>query len=173
MTTSAPCPRSPPPCPAVRPDHLAVVAGVVERVVQHCGAHAAPDGSQTSSTSSRGMKLSLPFTTSHTVPSPWRPAETSWLSSMREPSASAMLTVWASVETLAGYVYRSAHTPFLRRRGEWFERLPEIIVVLWWIPAGTLPTIDEALARLEHLRTHGPTPDAFTFASPSPTPAAR
>ncbi len=72
------------------------------------------------------------------------------------------LSAWTSVEALADYVYRSAHTPFLRRRREWFERM-EMAVVLWWIPAGHTPPVAEALARLDHLRVHGPTPHAFTF----------
>ncbi len=76
------------------------------------------------------------------------------------------LSVWESVDSLADYVYRSDHTPFLRRRGEWFERLEELYLVLWWIPAGTVPTIDEALGRLEHLKAHGPSPEAFTFRRP-------
>src|SRR5919202_7059852 len=54
------------------------------------------------------------------------------------------LSVWESLEALADYVYRSAHTAFLRRRGEWFERLREVYLVLWWIPVGTVPTLDEA-----------------------------
>ena len=73
------------------------------------------------------------------------------------------LTVWASVEVLADFVYRTGHVEFLRRRREWFEVATEPITCLWWIPEGTLPTVDDALARLEHLRTHGPTPTAFTF----------
>jgi hypothetical protein len=80
------------------------------------------------------------------------------------------LSLWESVDSLADYVYRSDHTPFLRRRGEWFERLKELYLVLWWIPAGTVPTIDEALDRLEHLKAHGPTPEAFTFRQPFPHP---
>jgi hypothetical protein len=80
------------------------------------------------------------------------------------------MSVWESVESLADYVYRSAHTPFLQRRREWFERLHETYLVLWWIPAGTLPTIDEALARLDHLRAFGPTAEAFTFRQPFPQP---
>jgi uncharacterized protein DUF3291 len=78
------------------------------------------------------------------------------------------LSVWESMESLADFAYRSAHTPFLRRRGEWFERLGEVYLVLWWIPAGTVPTVDEALARLERLRALGPTPEAFTFRQPFP-----
>jgi len=80
------------------------------------------------------------------------------------------LSVWESMEALADYVYRSDHTAFLRRRSQWFERLGEAYLVLWWIPAGTIPTVDEALARLERLRTSGPTPEAFTFRQPFPHP---
>ena len=80
------------------------------------------------------------------------------------------MSVWESMEVLADYVYRSAHTALLRRRGEWFERLRDVYLVLWWIPAGTVPTVDEALARLDHLRTFGPTPEAFTFRQPFPHP---
>jgi hypothetical protein len=35
--------------------------------------------------------------------------------------------------------------------------------VLWWVPAGHVPTPDEAMAKLAHLEAYGPTPDAFTF----------
>jgi hypothetical protein len=76
------------------------------------------------------------------------------------------LSVWESLEALSDFVYRSDHMAFLRRRREWFERPVEAIVVLWWVPAGTVPTIADALARLEHLRAHGPTPHAFTFRQP-------
>jgi Domain of unknown function (DUF3291) len=73
------------------------------------------------------------------------------------------LTVWDSVDALADFTYRSGHVEFLRRRREFFEPATQPIVCLWWIPEGTLPTPQEALARLEHLRAHGPTPTAFTF----------
>lgn len=72
-------------------------------------------------------------------------------------------STWESVEALADYVYRSDHTAYLRRRREWFERMDEVISVLWWVPEGHRPTVEEAIDRLEHLRTHGPTPAAFTF----------
>lgn len=73
------------------------------------------------------------------------------------------LTVWESIEALADFVYRSGHVEFLRRRRAWFEAPTQPITCLWWIPEGALPTIEDALARLEHLRAHGPTPTAFTF----------
>src|ERR1041385_2899087 len=80
------------------------------------------------------------------------------------------LSVWESMETLADFAYRSAHTAFLRRRAEWFERQGEAYLVLWWIRVGTVPTVEEALARLDHLKRFGPNPEAFTFRRPFPHP---
>ncbi len=73
------------------------------------------------------------------------------------------LTVWESIEALADFTYRSGHVEFLRRRREFFEAPAQPILCLWWVPEGTIPTVAEAIARLEHLRAHGPSPTAFTF----------
>jgi hypothetical protein len=80
------------------------------------------------------------------------------------------MSVWESIEALGDYVYRSAHTPFMRRRREWFQQMAEAYLALWWVPAGQLPTAAHAVERLNHLREHGPTPYAFTFRSPFPPP---
>jgi Domain of unknown function (DUF3291) len=76
------------------------------------------------------------------------------------------MSVWESIETLRAFAYTSAHTGVLRRRAEWFERLAEAHLVLWWVPAGHIPTVAEAIDRLEMLRRDGPTPAAFTFREP-------
>jgi hypothetical protein len=81
------------------------------------------------------------------------------------------MSVWATLETLGDFVYRSAHTTYLRRRRGWFARLAESVTALWWLPVGQLPTIGDAEQRLATLRQHGPTPDAFTFQQPFPPPA--
>ncbi len=73
------------------------------------------------------------------------------------------LSVWESIESLRHFVYRSDHLAVLRQRAEWFDRMEVAHLVLWWVPAGTLPTVDEAKARLERLQSRGPTADAFTF----------
>ncbi|WP_217547383.1 DUF3291 domain-containing protein [Streptomyces sp. GbtcB6] len=75
------------------------------------------------------------------------------------------LTVWETQEALWGFTYRSEHLDVMRRRREWFERHIEAHLVLWWVPAGHLPTTGEALERLADLRAHGPSARAFTFAS--------
>ncbi len=80
------------------------------------------------------------------------------------------MSVWRDADALYSYVYASAHVEIMRRRKEWFERMKEAFVVLWWVPAGHRPSVDEALARLELLRQHGPTPQAFTFRHTFPPP---
>ncbi|MEU9341772.1 DUF3291 domain-containing protein [Streptomyces sp. NPDC048278] len=75
------------------------------------------------------------------------------------------LTVWETHEALWSFTYRSDHLDVMRRRREWFERHAEAHLVLWWVPAGHLPTTGEALDRLADLRAHGPSARAFTFAS--------
>lgn len=76
------------------------------------------------------------------------------------------MSVWSSLEELRAFVYTTAHVQVLRQRRDWFEQLATSHMVLWWVPAGHIPTIDEALARLGRLRADGPTPAAFTFRTP-------
>ena len=73
------------------------------------------------------------------------------------------MSVWQDVDSLNKYVYRSAHVEIMRRRKEWFERMREAYVVLWWVRKGHRPDVHEAIAKLELLRAKGPTEDAFTF----------
>lgn len=80
------------------------------------------------------------------------------------------MSVWESVESLAAFAYRTPHRDVMRQRRQWFEHLGEAYLVLWWVPAGTLPTVAEAKARLELLRRLGPSPEAFTFRAPFPPP---
>lgn len=82
------------------------------------------------------------------------------------------LSVWQSLEALRAFAYDSAHVDVLRRRREWFERAVAAHLVLWWVPAGHRPTVEEALARLERLRADGPSPAAFTFRTPFDAEAA-
>ena len=82
------------------------------------------------------------------------------------------MSVWSSIESLRAFTYSTAHVEVLRRRREWFERLATAHLVLWWVPAGHIPTVDEALDRLDRLRRDGPTPAAFTFRTPFEPDAA-
>jgi hypothetical protein len=78
------------------------------------------------------------------------------------------LSVWESVEALRSYVFGAGHVEVLRRRREWFAPMASAYVVLWWVPSGHRPTLEEAHARLELLDASGPTQDAFTLRTPFP-----
>ena len=80
------------------------------------------------------------------------------------------MSVWESLEQLREYVYKSAHSTVMRRRREWFEPMKNAYIVLWWVPAGHIPTVAEAKQRLEMLWERGDTAAAFTFKRPFAAP---
>ncbi|MGI8745799.1 MAG: DUF3291 domain-containing protein [Bryobacteraceae bacterium] len=81
-----------------------------------------------------------------------------------DPAVIVNLSVWESLEALREFTYKSGHRGPLRQRAEWFTKPLEHYFALWWIPAGHIPTVEEAWERLEHRRLHGDTPVAFSFA---------
>ena len=82
------------------------------------------------------------------------------------------MSTWRDAETLRNYVYNTAHAEILKRKREWFSRMSKAYMVLWWVPQGHQPTVAEAVARLEHLRQHGATAEAFTFGEAFAAPDA-
>jgi heme-degrading monooxygenase HmoA len=75
------------------------------------------------------------------------------------------VSVWESVEDLKAFVAGREHLSIMRRRQEWFEPTGAPYVVLWWIPRGHTPTVEEAAARLDHLRENGASSYAFDFSN--------
>jgi Domain of unknown function (DUF3291) len=80
-----------------------------------------------------------------------------------DPLLFVNMSVWEDAESLFEFVYRSSHTPVMGRRREWFERFDGAYMALWWIQAGTVPTVNDGLSRLWHIDRFGPTSHAFTF----------
>jgi hypothetical protein len=74
------------------------------------------------------------------------------------------LTVWESAEALERFVFKTVHGRFFDRRETWFEQ-PEPTLVMWWVPAGGRPALEEGVARLDHLKAHGPSDHAFGWES--------
>src|SRR5215471_5957014 len=88
-----------------------------------------------------------------------------------DPLMLVNMSVWESLEQLRAFAYTNrAHVSIMRRRREFAEAMAEAYLVLWWVPAGHLPSVDEAKERLEVLRASGPTPHAFTFRASFPPP---
>lgn len=78
------------------------------------------------------------------------------------------MSVWESLDSLKEYVYKTAHSEVMRQRRQWFEKFEGAYMVMWWVPAGHIPTVAEAKERLEHLQTHGDTGWAFGWKRPFP-----
>jgi hypothetical protein len=96
----------------------------------------------------------------------------SYVRAYDDPLTIINLSLWETPEHLQDFVYRSMHTSFLRRRREWFEKLDDAYLVCWWIPAEQVPSVGEAVERLERLRRDGVSDDAFTLRDLRPAPSA-
>lgn len=78
-----------------------------------------------------------------------------------EPRLISNLTVWEDVGSLEQFVWGTVHRQFYERRAEWFEVMAEMHFVMWWVPEGHRPTLEEGLERLRLLRERGDTDEAF------------
>jgi Domain of unknown function (DUF3291) len=104
----------------------------------------------------------------------WRLQDDSGNSTALHPMGEDMivnLSVWQDAKSLQAFVYRSDHVGVMRRRREWFEKM-DIYLVLWWVPRDHRPTEQEAIERLNLLRSRGPSADAFTFSTLFPAPGS-
>ena len=80
-----------------------------------------------------------------------------------DPLVIVNLSVWESVASLEHFVWQTVHKRFYGRRAEWFEHFEGPAVALWWVPAGHRPGMEEAVARLAHLKQHGASDHAFDW----------
>jgi len=80
-----------------------------------------------------------------------------------DPQFVSNLTVWEDVQSLERFVWGTVHRHFYERRQEWFEVMGEMHFVMWWVPDGHQPTLDEGLARLELRRRSGDSDEAFSW----------
>lgn len=78
-----------------------------------------------------------------------------------DPQFVSNLTVWTDVQSLEHFVWNTVHRAFYERRAEWFEVLGRMHFVMWWVPEGHRPTLDEALERLAHVQANGDSDHAF------------
>ena len=87
-----------------------------------------------------------------------------------DPNLIVNMSAWENIESLKNFVYKTAHVELIRDRDAWFSKIKTVHQVLWWIPAGHLPSVEEGKERLAGLEANGPNPAAFTFAKPFPVP---
>src|SRR5687767_8007054 len=65
-----------------------------------------------------------------------------------DPLMAINMSVWESFAALQRFVYKSHHVGPLRDRKDWFDKIEGPILALWWIPAGHIPPVTEAVERL-------------------------
>lgn len=80
------------------------------------------------------------------------------------------VSVWKDLASLEHFMYKTFHSEFLRRRKEWFQSFGKAHTAMWWTPAGEVPTLQEAVVRLDHLQKQGATTFAFDFKNIFPAP---
>jgi hypothetical protein len=89
---------------------------------------------------------------------------------IEDPLEIVNYSIWRDLATLEHFVFKSGHVELLRRRREWFERNDQPSTACWWVPAGSIPSVGEAYRRLQHLRAHGPSSEAWPLNRPFPPP---
>lgn len=87
-----------------------------------------------------------------------------------DPLVIINFSIWADLDSLKRFMYKTEHVSYLRRRTEWFESLDQPTSAAWWIPAGAIPSVGEAFRRVTYLQTNGPTGKAWPLTDPWPRP---
>lgn len=75
------------------------------------------------------------------------------------------LSVWETPEHLEQFVWNTIHKRVYQKRSKWFEAPKTAHFVMWWVPVGHEPTVEEALDRLQELNANGPSDRAFGWES--------
>ncbi len=78
-----------------------------------------------------------------------------------DPQFVANLSVWETAEQLETFVFDTLHVRFMARRTEWFSVLERMHFVMWWVPDGHHPSLDQAMEKLSYREANGDSPEAF------------
>lgn len=81
-----------------------------------------------------------------------------------DPRYISNLTVWENLKALETFVWGPVHKHYYDRKAEWFEISGQAQFVMWHVPVGHHPTLEEGLDRLSHLNKNGPSDYAFGWA---------
>ncbi|WP_299670896.1 DUF3291 domain-containing protein [uncultured Roseobacter sp.] len=80
------------------------------------------------------------------------------------PRTASTLSVWEDVARLEHFVWNTVHKQFYDRKEEWYGAVETLRLVMWWVPVGHKPSIDEAMARFQLLERQGESGEAFGWA---------
>jgi hypothetical protein len=80
-----------------------------------------------------------------------------------DPMMAVNMSVWQTVEHLEQYVWNTVHKRFYNRKAEWFQPMKSHHFVMWPVEEGHVPSVQEAMDRLEHLEAHGNSDYAYDW----------
>jgi len=73
------------------------------------------------------------------------------------------MSVWQTVEQLEQYVWNTVHKRFYNRKAEWFQPMQSHHFVMWPVEEGHIPSVQEAMDRLDHLEANGNSDYAYDW----------
>lgn len=79
-------------------------------------------------------------------------------------------SIWENIETLEHYMYKTFHSEFLKRRKEWFLSFGQVSTAMWWVKKGEIPTLSEAIEKLDYLQKNGASEIVFSLKQKYPKP---
>lgn len=82
-----------------------------------------------------------------------------------DPLFNINMSVWQTVVDFENFVWKTAHAKVYSAKAAWFEHSLVAVTALWWVPIGHTPSPGDGLARLQHLRDHGPSETSFGWES--------
>ena len=91
---------------------------------------------------------------------------------MSAPDVSTMAG-WTSLDHVRAFSHSGrTHPPGMRRLAAEVDRSAGVNFVMWWAPRKERFTLEDGWNKLQHLREHGPTPEAFSIDQPVESPLA-
>ncbi len=88
---------------------------------------------------------------------------TTSIEEINNPNTIVNLSVWRDIDALKHFMFKTDHVNFFKKKAQWFKKPTQATYVLWWINPDDRPTVEQGIEKLNRLRQHGDTPEAFSF----------
>jgi hypothetical protein len=75
------------------------------------------------------------------------------------------ISVWEGMKSFKSFVYGTVYSYSLKNKKKWFDLSKPSQFIMWWIPAGEVPSLELRKEKLEPHQKHGDTPQAFSMRS--------